>query len=72
MLKVCPIPNGVADSAETAFREEGHRQGYAFEDGDAGAHAIALGNYFRADLPSGKTLVHPLRPGQSFNMQFGR
>lgn len=42
------------------------------EDVATSAKVLEGGNYLRVDLPDGKRLVHDIRPGARFSLQFGR
>jgi diadenosine tetraphosphate (Ap4A) HIT family hydrolase len=74
-IQVVPVPNTLSGAVEDAFRREGEMEGVdwqedpeaALSDGGDRRH-----NYFRVELPDGKTMVHLLRPGKQFNLQFGR
>ncbi|KAL1744364.1 CwfJ C-terminus 1-domain-containing protein-like protein [Schizophyllum fasciatum] len=70
-----PIPRQLQDAVETAFRDEGARQGVDFEeDADAALAACAggAGGYFRVDLPDGRKMVHLIKDHVPFSLQFGR
>ncbi len=74
-FQICPIPSELADQAEACFRTEGQKTGIDYEEDSATALQAISGitdNYFRVDLPDGKTLVHLIKPGHPFNLQFGR
>ncbi|KAK4704499.1 CWF19-like protein 1, partial [Phenoliferia sp. Uapishka_3] len=73
-VQICPVPNALAGNAEATFRSEGEKQGITFEaDGDAALKRSGVSdNYFRVDLPDGSTLVHIIKPGTPFSLQFGR
>ena len=58
--------------------EEAEKAGYELlSDKDEGKGkdiqmSLQGGNYFRVDLPDGAKLVHRIRPGERFSLQFGR
>ena len=58
--------------------DEAQKAGYEFvsdrEDRNTKDIEMTLqgGNYFRVDLPDASKLVHRIRPGERFNLQFGR
>ena len=70
-VQVVPVPNSLVHKVEEVFRQEGTQAGIEFEP-DPEAALSGNENYFRVDLPDGKKLVHLLRPGRPFNLQFGR
>lgn len=73
-VQVIPVPQSVsADTIADAFTSEGVRLGVDFEieemerddvTGDRG--------YFRVELPDGRKLVHWMKDGVPFSIQFGR
>ncbi|KDQ10585.1 hypothetical protein BOTBODRAFT_178064 [Botryobasidium botryosum FD-172 SS1] len=72
-VQVVPVPARLRDQVEGAFRESGAREGIDWEPEpetalDMGRHQ----NYFRVDLPDGRKMMHLLKQGQPFNLQFGR
>jgi CWF19-like protein 1 len=73
-VQVVPIPNSFpADDVEAAFRDHGQRIGITFEeDADTALETSQHQNYFRVELPNGKKLVHLMKPGVPFDLQFGR
>lgn len=72
-VQVCPIPNELVEKIEPAFVEEGKKVGIEFEQEDGKGEGVGEEvSYFRVGLPSGKKMVHFIRPDQRFNMQFGR
>lgn len=69
------MPLSLQDRVESAFRDEGKLQGIEFDAEEAGTTPDTIGDgesYFRVELPSGKRLVHRMRGGLPFNVQFGR
>ncbi|KZT61603.1 hypothetical protein CALCODRAFT_491153 [Calocera cornea HHB12733] len=74
-MQVCAVPLKLVEEGkvEEAFRREGEQGGVDWEEempGDAGRERE--GNYLRIELPGGKVLVHNIRPGPPFNLQFPR
>lgn len=73
-VQVVPIPRSIsADAIADFFISEGTRQGIDldFEDASPASH-IGDRGYFRVDLSNGKRLVHWLKDGVPFSVQFGR
>jgi len=73
-VQVVPIPEGRKDGVEQAFKAYGGIQ-MSWEKDPLGAlhDAVEKGlNYFRVDLPDGRKMVHILKHGKPFNLQFGR
>ncbi|KAI0302241.1 CwfJ C-terminus 2-domain-containing protein-like protein [Russula brevipes] len=58
----------------SAFLDEGKLQGIEFDvEEEAGARSSDHGGgYFRVELPNGRKLVHRMRSGVPFSVQFGR
>ncbi|KAG8943435.1 hypothetical protein FRC04_002900 [Tulasnella sp. 424] len=74
-VQVVPVPLESGDQVEEQFRRDGETNGIDWEeDGEAALeHAARSGeNYFKVDLPDGRKLVHIMKPGRPFNLQFGR
>jgi hypothetical protein len=75
-VQALPVPADLAARVEGAFREMGDVGGVGFEEesGQQGGDAeeARAGSYFRVELPDGRRLVHWMREGASFNLQFGR
>ena len=73
-IQICPIANTIPSSeVERIFRSEAAREGYEFTEDIAASNKILQGgNYLRVDLPDGKKLVHEIRMGSRFSLQFGR
>lgn len=74
-IQVVPVPVELADKVEEQFRSDGQSNGMDWEkDGDSALdHASRTGeNYFKVELPDGRKLVHIMKPGRQFNLQFGR
>lgn len=77
--QICPIPSSLASEAESTFLTQGAKFNYDFEEiaEPSTFHARAEQDgkgteYFKVDLPDGKSLVHWLKPGTPFSLQFGR
>jgi hypothetical protein len=75
-VQVVPIPLELKDKVEEAFLEEGQMTGIDFEDDptaaiESGATALGRG-YFQVELPDGKKMVHLMKEGVPFSIQFGR
>jgi hypothetical protein len=67
------VPFSLENRVESAFRDEGKLQGIDFDVEEAGAPSNEDGEgYFRVELPSGRRLVHRMRQGSAFSVQFGR
>jgi len=74
-VQVIPVPSALGDRVELQFRQDGEAAGLDWEaDPDAALERAAQvnDNYFKVDLPDGKKLVHVMKPGRPFNLQFGR
>ncbi|KAL7423731.1 hypothetical protein Q5752_001313 [Cryptotrichosporon argae] len=71
-VQVVPVPLNLKDKAYDAFRAAGEHSGLEWEDEPERALAKAgpLANYFKVELPDGRTLVHMLKG--HFDLQFGR
>lgn len=73
-----PIPNSLQSEVRNAFIKEGQRQGIQFEeDVDAAMAQVHTGGggesgYFRVDLPDGGQMIHLMKAGTPFSVQFGR
>ena len=72
-IQAVPVPFSLENRVESAFRDEGKLQGIDFDVEEAGAPSNEDGEgYFRVELPSGRRLVHRMRQGSAFSVQFGR
>jgi hypothetical protein len=72
-LQVVPVPLPLKDKVESAFRDEGRLHGIEFDLEEGGGPNSADGEgYFRVELPDGRRLVHRMRSGVPFSIQFGR
>ena len=75
-VQVVPVPRTIsAEDIASAFKAEGDRSrvDFEFEDADSEvpAHPGDRG-YFRVELPDGRRMVHWLKDGVPFPIQFGR
>ena len=77
-IQTVPVPTSLSAGAEALFVAEGAKAGYTLVS-DTNPHmsseittTLEEGNYFRVDLPDGSKLVHRIRPGDRFSLQFGR
>ncbi|KAF8503799.1 nuclear protein [Russula emetica] len=71
-IQAIPVPLSLENRVESAFRDEGRLHGIEFDAEDAGAPSDDGGEgYFRVELPSGRRLVHQMRRGLPFSVQFG-
>ncbi|SGZ22743.1 BQ5605_C022g09536 [Microbotryum silenes-dioicae] len=64
---------------EQVFIDQGQKQNVTFKEASSsslsseGLRKLGISdNYFRVDLPNGKTLVHSIEQGARFGLQFGR
>ena len=71
-IQAVPVPSSLEHRVESAFREEGKLQGIEFDVEEAGASNNEEEGYFRVELPSGRKLVHRIKQGSPFSVQFGR
>ncbi|KAF8892429.1 CwfJ C-terminus 1-domain-containing protein-like protein [Infundibulicybe gibba] len=74
-VQVVPVPLSLRDRVEEAFVNEGRLSGIDFEsEPDAALQSCAggTGGYFRVDLPDGRRMVHLMKEGIPFSIQFGR
>lgn len=75
-VQVVPVPRTIsADAIADAFKAEGEHSRIDFEfeeaDSEVPAHPGDRG-YFRVELPDGRRMVHWLKDGVPFSIQFGR
>ena len=73
-IQVIPIPRSLStDAIANAFISEGSRLGIdlVYEDISPALHTSDRG-YFKVSLPDGRHLIHWLRDGVPFGIQFGR
>ncbi|KAH8099564.1 nuclear protein [Cristinia sonorae] len=73
-VQVVPVPQTItADTIANAFTSEGTRLGVEFEIEETEREGVTGDRgYFRVELPDGRKLVHWLRDGVPFSIQFGR
>lgn len=73
-VQVAPVPSSLsAETIAEAFKTEGERLGIDFEFGDVNTQTgPGDRGYFKVDLPDGRHLVHWLKDGVPFSIQFGR
>ncbi|KAI0094333.1 CwfJ C-terminus 1-domain-containing protein-like protein [Irpex rosettiformis] len=76
-IQAVPVPTSIsASTILDTFTKEGQRLGIDFEvqEPDEGDGRVPAGDrgYFKVDLPDGKRMVHWLRDGVPFGVQFGR
>ncbi|KAG9017525.1 hypothetical protein FRB90_000950 [Tulasnella sp. 427] len=74
-VQVVPVPVELAGQVEEQFRRDGETSGMDWEaDGEAALDKAARSgeNYFKVELPDGRKMVHIMKPGRQFNLQFGR
>jgi len=72
-IQAVPVPLSLENRVESAFRDEGKLVGVEFDMEEASTPPNEYGGgYFRVELPSGRRLVHRMRSGLPFNVQFGR
>lgn len=70
-VQVVPVPNKhTSEDIEKAFRSYGQQTGIELEDDTENTNLRRTENYFRVELPSGKTLIHMITG--PFDLQFGR
>ncbi|KAI0347740.1 hypothetical protein BDW22DRAFT_15436 [Trametopsis cervina] len=73
-IQVVPVPTSIsADAIADTFTKEGSRLGieFEYEEGDTRTPPGDRG-YFKVDLPDGRRMVHWLKDGVPFGVQFGR
>lgn len=71
-IQLIPVPKALEGTIEDTFVEEGKKIGIEWEEDAEAALASGKGNYFKVDLPDGRKMIHLLKPGGPFNIQFGR
>lgn len=73
-VQVIPVPQSIsADAIAEAFKAEGDRLRVDFEFSDVDAQTgPGDRGYFKVDLPDGRHMVHWLKDGVPFSIQFGR
>ena len=72
-IQAVPVPFSLENRVESAFRDEGRLHGIEFDAEDSDAPSDDGGEgYFRVELPNGRRLVHQMKLGLPFSIQFGR
>ena len=72
--QVTPVPSSISpDAIVNAFKTEGERLRIDFEEFDENSNAgTGDRGYFKVELPDGRRIVHWLKDGVPFSIQFGR
>ncbi|GAA5875458.1 hypothetical protein JCM16303_000635 [Sporobolomyces ruberrimus] len=78
-IQICPIPSSLSSEAESTFTAQAQKYGFDLEEvsdhtafyRDAETDGKGT-DYFKVDLPNGKTLVHWIKKEERFGLQFGR
>jgi len=77
--QICPIPASLASEAESTFTTQAQKYGFDLEEVEdpSSFHKTAETDgkgtdYFKVDLPNGKSLVHWIAKDERFGLQFGR
>ncbi|GAA6006427.1 hypothetical protein JCM11491_004953 [Sporobolomyces phaffii] len=78
-IQICPIPSSLASEAESTFKVQSQKYGFELEEipdhtafyRDAETDGKGT-DYFKVDLPDGKSLVHWIKREERFGLQFGR
>lgn len=77
--QICPIPASLASEAESTFTVQAQKYGFDLEEvqDPASFHKTAEEDgkgtdYFKVDLPNGKSFVHWIAKDERFGLQFGR
>lgn len=71
-IQVVPIPLLLKDEVEKAFVEEGRPLGIEFDVEEEKKDVADGGSYFRVELPGERKLVHWMKDGRPFSVNFGR
>ncbi|GAA5987164.1 hypothetical protein JCM11641_002151 [Rhodosporidiobolus odoratus] len=91
-VQICPIPASLTSEASSTFETQAQKYGYDLEEITSTSDFYAKANedgkgceYFKVDLPDGRSLVHWIKPGGNgaqqqgaggpkggFSLQFGR
>ncbi|GAA5831032.1 hypothetical protein JCM5353_005601, partial [Sporobolomyces roseus] len=78
-IQICPIPASLASEAESTFTMQAQKYGFDLEEvkDPASFHKTAEEDgkgtdYFKVDLPNGKSFVHWIAKDERFGLQFGR
>ncbi|KAF8315207.1 hypothetical protein DL93DRAFT_2079409 [Clavulina sp. PMI_390] len=79
LVQCVPVPEEKKGEVEGAFKAYGGGQVVWEKDPEGALQNIekmvkdgVAGGYFRADLPDGRMMLHLLKQGRPFNLQFGR
>ncbi|KAI9278855.1 CwfJ C-terminus 1-domain-containing protein-like protein [Phascolomyces articulosus] len=68
-LQIIPIPKDKSNLIEEIAQQAARQEGFQLKEQ---LPTNPNSNYFKLDLPDGKTLVHIMQPRERFNLQFGR
>ncbi|KAI9490653.1 CwfJ C-terminus 1-domain-containing protein-like protein [Zychaea mexicana] len=68
-MQIVPVPKDKSDSIEATARQAAKQEGFELTDQVPTGPDV---NFFKLELPNGKSLVHVLQPRERFNLQFGR
>jgi Protein similar to CwfJ C-terminus 1 len=72
-IQVIPVPEALKDRVEATFIREGMAHGIEFEEEAPDAKpGTEKGSYFKFQMPGGRKMVHWMKDGVPFNVQFGR
>jgi hypothetical protein len=74
-IQCVPVPKAKQQEVEAAFKAYGGMQMGWEKDPEAALRTIDEGQvhgYFKVDLPGGGKMVHLMKHGKPFNLQFGR
>lgn len=74
-VQVIPVPLSLEHKIESKFILEGRQMGIEFEENAEAAFDLCADgrtSYFAVDLPSGKKMMHIIKEGMRFDLQFGR
>ncbi|KAI0697601.1 nuclear protein [Cytidiella melzeri] len=73
-IQVVPVPTSIsAEAIADTFTKEGDRLGIDFEFEEPSTRTVSGDRgYFKVDLPDGRRMVHWLKDGVPFSVQFGR
>jgi len=72
-IQVIPVPVSLKDRVESVFIEQGKAHGIEFEEEASDARpGYEEGSYFKFQMPGGRKMVHWMKDGVPFSVQFGR
>ncbi|GAA6061585.1 hypothetical protein JCM10212_004335 [Sporobolomyces blumeae] len=78
-IQICPIPSSLSSEAESTFTVQAQKYGFTLDEisDPSTFHRTAEQDgkgtdYFKVDLPNGKSLVHWIKRDERFGLQFGR